>query len=71
MKFSVLFVFALAVFGVLLSNQSVEGNERGSNIVMKDGHLVLSTGGRRDNGGDNIVIKDDHKCCECYQGWWW
>ena len=55
----------IGTFGALVE---AGGKEGGSNIVMKDGHLILSTSGKKDKGGDNIVIKDDNKCCEC--GWW-
>ena len=73
MKLSVLFVFSMAIVSaLLLFTPTVEaGKEGGSNIVMKDGHLILSTSGKKDKGGDNIVIKEDHKCCECHHGWWW
>ena len=53
MKFLTLFVFAFVCLAVFIGQSEVEARGGGgSNIVMKDGHLVLSTsGGRRRRGG--------------------
>lgn len=52
MKFLTLFVFAFVCLAVFIGQSQVEANRGGSNnIVMKDGHLILSTsGGRRRRG---------------------
>ena len=56
MKFLTLFVFALVCMAVFTTSQ-VEANSKGNNIVLKDGHLILSTSsGRRRSG---MQLKED------------
>jgi len=67
MKFSYAFILAalVVIFGSF--SAPVYARKHGSNIILKDGHLILSSGEDR-RGGENIVIKEDHHKCHC--GWW-
>lgn len=51
MKFLTLFVFAFVCLAVLIAQSQVEAQRGGSNIVLKDGNLILSSSGRRKRGG--------------------
>ena len=57
MKFLTVFVFAFICMAVFIGQSQVEANNRGSNnIVLKDGHLILSTSSRRRRGGTFFKI---------------
>lgn len=52
MKFLSLFLFAFVCLAVFVGQSQVQANRGGGNqIVMKDGHLILSTSGGRRRGG--------------------
>lgn len=79
MKLLFVFVFAYVCLAFFIGQSQVEANKGGSNnIVLKDGHLILSSQGKKGKHSDNIVIKDGGSegghGCGCHQHWgssWW
>lgn len=73
MRLTFVFVFAYICLAMFIGQSQAGGKEGHNNIVLKDGHLILSSQGKKGKGGDNIVIKDGHDHCGCHHHWgsWW